>query len=216
MTVLKSLCFGLVAMMILAAVILPEDMQKSIVIDAIGKGVFVAFGLLLVGYLVRLRRPGAPDTKAQTETAATAPSVIVDGANVMKWGGQPSVQVLSKVLKELDYRGLTPLVYLDDDSARKLTGRRAKPAAIAAELNLSHDQVVFAPKRMTADEVLIEHAVNDNLRVVTNDTFGDLERKFPKIADKGFLIKGMWKGGNVILLGLGRSSSLGQPERRVA
>ena len=145
MTVLKSLCFGLVAMMILAAVILPEDMQKSIVIDAIGKGVFVAFGLLLVGYLVRLRRPGAPDTKAQTETAATAPSVIVDGANVMKWGGQPSVQVLSKVLKELDYRGLTPLVYLDDDSARKLTGRRAKPAAIAAELNLSHDQVVFAP-----------------------------------------------------------------------
>ncbi|MEL6681774.1 MAG: hypothetical protein AAFQ09_03915 [Pseudomonadota bacterium] len=211
MTVLKSLCFGLVVMMILAAVLLPEDGQKSVVIDALGKGVFVSFGLLLAGYIIRWRRAGGngapqrPQTQLQVE--GSDKSVIVDGANVMSWGGQPSVQVLTKVLKELRYRGLDPLVYFDADAARKLTGKRTRPAAVAAELGLMPDQVFFAPKRMTADEVLLEHAVADNLRVVTNDTFGDLQQKFPKVAEAGFLIKGMWKSGNVILLGLGRSGA---------
>lgn len=211
MTVLKSLCFGLVVMMILAAVILPEDAQKAMVIDMIGKGVFVSFGLLFAGYLVRFLRwrSAKPQAKPQPqpEVRVSGQAVIVDGANVMNWGGKPSVEVLSKVLKELGYRGLSPVVYFDDETARKLTGKRMRPAAMAAELGLPQEQIVFAPKRMTADEVLLEHAVNDNLRVVTNDTFGDLAQKFPKVAEAGFLIKGMWKGGNVILLGLGRSSA---------
>ncbi len=207
MTVLKSLCFGLVVMMILAGVILPEDAQKVAVIDAIGKGIFISFGLLLIGYLIRLRGWLTNRSQPHPEVRVTGQSVIVDGANVMTWGGSPSTQVLSKVLKELQYRGLEPLVYFDDDAARKLTGKRPRPAMIAGELGLPEDQIVFAPKRMTADEVLLEHAVSDNLRVVTNDTFGDLAQKFPKVAETGFLIKGMWKGGNVILLGLGRSST---------
>ncbi|MDX8353876.1 NYN domain-containing protein [Cognatiyoonia sp. IB215182] len=206
MTVLKSLCFGLVVMMVLAAVILPEDAQKAMVIDMIGKGVFVSFGLLFTGYVLRFLRWRSAKPTPQPEVRVSGQAVIVDGANVMTWGGQPSVEVLSKVLKELNYRGLSPVVYFDDEAARKLTGKRMRPAAMAAELGLPQEQIVFAPKRMTADEVLLEHAVNDNLRVVTNDTFGDLAQKFPKVAEAGFLIKGMWKGGNVILLGLGRSS----------
>lgn len=207
MTVLKSLCFGLVVMMILAAVILPEDAQKATIMDMIGKGVFVSFGLLFVGYMLRWRRSHRSQLQPQPEVRVSDQSVIVDGANVMTWGGQPSVQVLSKVLKELQYRGLEPVVYFDNDAARKLTGKRMHAAAMASELDLPEQQIVFAPKRMTADEVLLERAVNDNLRVVTNDTFGDLAQKFPKVAEAGFLIKGMWKGGNVILLGLGRSSA---------
>ncbi|MDX8347465.1 hypothetical protein SLH49_05645 [Cognatiyoonia sp. IB215446] len=194
-------------MMVLAAVILPEDAQKAMVIDMIGKGVFVSFGLLFVGYVVRFMRWRAAKPAPQPEVRVSGQAVIVDGANVMNWGGKPSVEVLSKVLKELGYRGLSPVVYFDDEAARKLTGKRMRPAAMAAELGLPQEQIVFAPKRMTADEVLLEHAVNDNLRVVTNDTFGDLAQKFPKVAEAGFLIKGMWKGGNVILLGLGRPSA---------
>lgn len=210
MAVLKAICIGLIVMMVLAGVALPEDAEKARIIDGIGKAIFASFGLILLAYLARFlfgaKRLEKTEKQPQPQVQITGRSVIVDGSNVMHWGGDPSMKVLTKVLKELQYRGLEPLVYFDANVGYKLTGKRLKPAAMAAELGLSQEQVVFAPKKVPADEILLEHAVSDNLRVVTNDKFLDWKQKFPKVGEKGFLIKGMWKEGSVILLGLGRSS----------
>jgi hypothetical protein len=136
--------------------------------------------------------------------------VIVDGSNVMHWGGEPSLLVLSRVLQELQNRGFGPLVYFDANAGYKLFDRHMDPPELAGKLGLPFAQVAFAPSRVTADEVLLAHAVSEDLRVVTNDRFLDWKQRFPQVGDKGFLIKGMWKEGNVILFGLGRSGRAAQ------
>lgn len=205
MTILKSVCMALIVAMVLVGVALPEDAEKVRIIDGIGKAIFVNFGLLLLGYIWRWRA-GAKKTPApQPQVEITGRAVIVDGSNVMHWGGDPSMKVLSRVLKELQNRGLSPVVYFDANVGYKLLGKSVRPAKMAAELDLPEEQIVFAPKRVPADEVLLERAVSDGLRVVTNDRFLDWKQRFPKVGDKGFLIKGMWKEGSVILLGLGRA-----------
>ncbi len=212
MTILKSLCFALLVAMVLVGVTLPEDAEKVRIIDGIGKAIFVTFGLTLLGYLWQLRRwfkrSPEPETEAeqpQSTVQITGRAVIVDGSNVMHWGGDPSMKVLSRVLKELQNRGLSPLVYFDANVGYKLLGKSVRPAKMAAELGLPEEQIFFAPKQVPADEVLLERAVSDGLRVVTNDRFLDWKQRFPKVGEKGFLIKGMWKEGSVILLGLGRA-----------
>lgn len=209
MTILKSLCFALLVAMVLVGVTLPEDTEKVRIIDGLGKAVFVTFGLTLLGYLWQLRgwlkRSPAPEIPEQPKVQITGKSVIVDGSNVMHWGGDPSMKVLSRVLNELQNRGLSPVVYFDANVGHKLLGKSVRPSVMAAELGLPEDQIVFAPKQVPADEVLLERAVSDGLRVVTNDRFLDWKQRFPKVGEKGFLIKGMWKEGSVILLGLGRA-----------
>jgi len=202
MRFLRWLVIGLLVAMVVCAAALPEDAEKARIIDGIGKGVFVSFGLLMFGYVLRLRRP-------KQQVAAPAPAsgkpVVVDGSNVMHWSGEPSLKVLSRVLKELQNRGLQPLVYFDANVGYKLFDRHVKPADLAAKLDLAPAQVTYAPSKTPADEVLLERATSDGLRVVTNDRFLDWKQRFPKVGENGFLIKGMWKEGSVILLGLGRA-----------
>lgn len=215
MSVLKSLCCALLVAMVLVGITLPEDAEKVRVIDGIGKAIFVTFGLMVLGYLWQLFRwlrrspeletaPQADKAQPQPTVEITGRSVIVDGSNVMNWGGEPSIEVLSRVLKELQNRGLSPLVYFDANVGDKLLGKSVRPAKLAAELGLPEEQIILAPKLVPADEILLERAVSDGLRVVTNDRFLKWNQRFPKVHEKGFLIKGMWKEGTVILLGLGR------------
>ncbi|WP_373636544.1 hypothetical protein [Yoonia sp. BS5-3] len=224
MAALKTLCIGLIVVMVVAGGVLPETADKARIIDGIGKGIFVSFGLVVLGYLAGMtgllksretqeegtaEQPVMADASAsQSKVEITDRSVLVDGTNVMNWGGSPSLQVLTKVVRELQIRGLDPVVYFNDNVGKELTGKRMKPAALATELGLGKDRVIFAPKQVPADEIMLEHAVNDGLRVVTNDQYANWTEKFPKVSEAGFLIKGFWKGGAVILLGLGRSSAM--------
>ena len=205
MRFLEWLIVGLLALMVICAVMLPEDAEKARIIDGIGKGVFASFGLLIIGYLWRWRRRRPQIAAPAAATQLSGKPVIVDGSNVMHWSGEPSLKVLSRVLKELQNRGLQPHVYFDANVGYTLFNRHVKPAALAAQLDLPPGQVTFAPSRTPADEILLERASADDLRVVTNDRFLDWKQRFPKVAEKGFLIKGMWKEGSVILLGLGRA-----------
>ncbi|MEJ6402792.1 NYN domain-containing protein [Yoonia sp. 2307UL14-13] len=206
MRLMKGTLIGLLTLLVFCAAVLPENAEKARIIDGIGKGIFVVFGLLTLGYLTRFalwsRRP-----KPQHPVKQVSPGrpIVVDGSNVMHWAGEPSVAVLSRVLAELKRRGMQPFVYFDANVGYKLFDKKIKPADLAARLDLPPAQVTVAPSRTPADEVLLERAVNDDLRVVTNDRFLDWKQRFPKVGDKGFLIKGMWKEGNVILLGLGRA-----------
>ena len=64
---------------------------------------------LLIVYLLRViwgLRGRAKPARAQT-------IVIVDGSNVMHWGGDPSEAVLQRVIASLQDRGLTPYVIFD-------------------------------------------------------------------------------------------------------
>ena len=209
MQFLKNLIIGLLVIICVCALILPENAEKARIIDGLFKGVFAVFGLIILAYLVRLVRPAEKKkTREVTKTSDDAKPgrpVVVDGSNVMHWSGEPSFKVLSRVLKELQHRGLQPLVYFDANVGYKLFDRHVKPNDMAARLNLAPTQVTYASSRTPADEVLLEKAVADGLPVVTNDRFLDWKQRFPKIGEKGFLIKGMWKEGTVILLGLGRA-----------
>ncbi len=202
---LEWLVVGMLALMVICAVILPEDAEKARIIDGIGKGVFTSFGLLMLGYVWRWRRKAPRQQVPAAKSPLLGKPVIVDGSNVMHWSGEPSLKVLSRVLKELEKRDLQPHVYFDANVGYALFDRHVEPEELAAKLDLSPVQVTLAPSRTTADEVLLERAVSEGLRVVTNDRFLDWKQRFPKVAEKGFLIKGIWKEGSVILLGLGRA-----------
>ncbi len=204
MRLLKWLIVGLLLAMVTCAIVLPEDAEKARIIDGIGKMIFGSFGLLLLGYLLRMRRWLRRGPKPVT-MVPTGRQVVVDGSNVMHWSGEPSLKVLLRVLQELQRRGLQPLVYFDANVGYKLFDRHMKPAELARKLDLAPAQVTFAPSRIPADQVLLEKATADGLRVVTNDRFRDWKSRFPKVGEKDFLIKGMWKEGSVILLGLGRA-----------
>ena len=208
MAVLKFVCVGLIIAMVVAGALLPETTEKARIIDGIGKGVFASFGLLMLSYFGAFFKGHKGSVATDIgQVTITRDSVVVDGSNVMHWGGDPSLKVLSRVLKELEIRGLEPVVYFDANVGYKLTGKHVKPAVLAADLGLSEDQVIYAPKRVPADEILLAHATRDKLRVVTNDKYLDWKQKFPKVGEKDFLIKGIWKEGSVIFLGLGRTSA---------
>jgi hypothetical protein len=158
----------------------------------------VVGGLFL--YLIRLLwRPLSPGTAPRFEPDK---HIVVDGSNVMYWSGTPSVLVLARVLAALNDRGLIPIVYFDANVGHKLWGEYANANAVALKMRINPRLVVVVPKGVTADEMLLETAVDYGLRVVTNDRFLDWRLRFPQAAEKGFLIKGEWRQGSVMFRGL--------------
>ena len=153
----------------------------------------------LIVYL-RFSHPRTQPRAAKPKTPRTP--VIVDGSNVMHWGGDPSVLVLSRVLEVLKAKNLTPIVYFDANVGYKLWGSYASSQKMAARLMLRNAQVIVVEKGVTADEILLKAATKNNLRVVTNDRFKEWRVQFPKVAAKGFLIKGEWRQGSVMLRGV--------------
>lgn len=176
-------------------------------------------GLLLAAVFVVLRllgtkpRPKArtkPRTIARPHVPGRAPqqkldpqkNIVVDGSNVMHWGGEPSAQILNHVLVALDEKGLNPMVFFDANVGYKLWDRHANASHVAPKIGVRSDRVVVAPSGTTADALLLEFAVRHGLRVVTNDRFLDWRVQYPRAGEKGFLVKGQWKEGSVVLRGL--------------
>ena len=201
MRFLRWLILGLLIALCGAGILLPEGARKALVIDGIGKGIFVTYGLLIATWLWPRQNRRKP---VAGEGAPMGRPVVVDGSNVMHWGGEPSEKVLQRVLEALKARGLHPIVYFDANVGYKLDGQHLGAGALAKRLGLDRTQVHIVPAKQPADALILERAVQDGLRVVSNDRYRDWKPKFPRVGEKGFLIKGMWKEGNVILLGLDR------------
>lgn len=144
---------------------------------------------------------GARVSAPQTRSARNL--ILVDGSNVMHWGGDPSMMVLTQVLDDLQKRGFTPYVYFDANVGFKLFNQYARGSFMADQLKLEPWQVVVVKGGVTADEQLLKKASQDGLRVVTNDRFRDWKVKFPAIGTKGFLVKGKWQQGTVLWQNLG-------------
>ena len=165
--------------------------------------------LVLIYALMRVMKPDRPEpkvprTRRTTPTTPLDPDkfIVVDGSNVMHWGGEPLAFVLNQVLVALDKKGLIPIIYFDANVGYKLWGRYADAQTIAPKIGVKPHRVNVVPSGVVADEVLLSFAVESGIRVVTNDRFLDWRVQYPRAAEKGFLVKGTWREGSVMLRGV--------------
>ena len=151
--------------------------------------------------VLRLLRPAPRRAPDQTglDQAADRPTIVVDGSNVMHWGGTPSRMVLTRVVAELVARGERPHVYFDANVGYKLADRFIDGPEMAGILQLPTDRVTVVDRGTPADPALLAHAVRARLRVVTNDRFIDWKPQFPQVGSPGFLVKGRWQEGTPML-----------------
>lgn len=137
------------------------------------------------------------------EPPQTAPvfTVVVDGSNVMHWGGDASAETLSAVLKSLESKGHTPVVFFDASVGYRLGDRYFNEAKLALLIGIPAEQICVVDKGVVADEAILLFATDRNLRIVTNDQFRDWRVQFPHAAKKGQLVRGTWRDGAVVWRG---------------
>lgn len=157
--------------------------------------ILLAFGLLgfAVLYWLFLRR--------KTLSGAPKFTMVVDGSNVMYWGGDPSAKVLARVIKSLENKGHTPAVFFDASAGYKLGDRYFNEAKMADLIGIPANQICVVNKGVVADEAILTFATDHDLRIVTNDQFRDWRVRFPHAAKKGQLLSGAWRDGGVVWRG---------------
>ena len=158
----------------------------------------VALALAVLGVVWLRRRKPAP-APAPRPLPKTGPnSILVDGSNVMHWGGAPSLDVLSRVVSDLHARGYAPFVYFDANVGYKILGQHLHAEDLALAIAVPARDICIVPGGTVADECLLDHASRTRLRIVTNDRFRDWRQRFPVLDDKGLLVRGEWRDGAVV------------------
>jgi hypothetical protein len=154
----------------------------------------------LLGFFVLLwlrgRKPVAQEQEGPPENA-----IVVDGSNVMHWGEDPSAKVLSRVLRELEQMGYTPIVFFDASVGYKLDDHYYDKSKIAWLIGVPAWHVCVVNKGVVADEAILAFATDHQLRVVTNDKFRDWRVQFSHADKKGILVGGTWREGSVVWRG---------------
>ena len=161
----------------------------------------IGAGALVIVYLLRMmwgrwsrrqpKRRGRKPSKSMV-------SVIVDGSNVMHWGGEPSLKVLCAVIASLKTKGFVPYVIFDANVGYKLRDRYLDDAPMAKLIGLPASQVLVVEKGVAADAWILQGAEEQGFPVVTNDRFRDSKGQYPLIGKKGRIIRGNYAGGNVV------------------
>lgn len=153
------------------------------------------------------RAPIAPERPSHPSPKPRAPErpkngILVDGSNVMYWSGEPSSMVLRRVISKLKDSGFHPYVVFDASVGYRLADRYLDDGPMATMIELPTDRVVVVHKGQIADEVILQFAKESGYRIVTNDRFRDWSVEYPLVTEKGRLVKGTWREGNVVLRGL--------------
>jgi len=174
----------------------------------IGAGALVIVYLLRVMWGLRGGKPRAQPKRggkprAQPKWRGRKPSkskisVIVDGSNVMFLGGEPSQLVLRRVIDSLKSKDFAPYVIFDANVGYKLGDRYLDDAPMAKLIGLSPRQVLVVEKGVSADERILQVAMEQNLRIVSNDRFRDWTTRYPIVRKNGRMIRGDWVSGNVV------------------
>ena len=128
-------------------------------------------------------------------------AIVVDGSNVMHWGENPSSKVLSRVLRDLEQKGFTPIVFFDANVGYKLDDHYYDESRVAWLIGVPSWHVCVVSKGVIADESILAFATDHHLRVVTNDKFRDWRVQFPHADKKGTLVGGTWREGSVVWRG---------------
>jgi hypothetical protein len=153
----------------------------------------ITLAIVYAFLVIRTRRKAREDRDAVPPNA-----IIVDGSNVMHWGGDPSLQVLTGVINRITDLDLTPIVVFDSSVGYRLMGRYLHGNAMATLIGLPAAHIYVVHKGVVADEVILDLAQVHGLKVVSNDRFRDWSVKFPIVKTKGRMMRGTWKGGNVV------------------
>ena len=150
--------------------------------------------LMLVWWLWRLiAARSRRDTGGVPERA-----IVVDGSNVMHWGGGPSGKVLVKVLRSLSKQGHVPIVFFDANVGYKLGDGYFDEARMAKLTGFPQKHILVAHKGVSADEWILDFASRHGLRVVSNDRFRDWTVQYPIVKEKGRMMRGTYRQGAVV------------------
>lgn len=152
-----------------------------------------AIGLVV---LVLLRRRRAAPGAAQAKLPRKA--IVVDGSNVMHWGGAPSVMVLTRVLRALEVQGYTPIVFFDANAGYVLSDRYMDEKTMSAAISVPPVHVRVVDKGVIADQAILAFAAGHGLRVVSNDQYRDWRVQFPHLNRKGAVLRGSYRDGAVV------------------
>lgn len=129
-------------------------------------------------------------------------AIVVDGSNVMHWGGDPSSKAIAQVVYALENKGFAPIVIFDASVGYRLSDRYMTERALAPMINMAANRIYVVHKGVVADEVILDFATEHNLRIVTNDRYRDWSVQFPLVKKKGRLVKGTFAEGSVNLRGI--------------
>ncbi len=167
--------------------------------------VVAAFGIALLVLLVALlltRKTKAAPTKDQDKAliddSAPENAILVDGSNVMHWGGEPSARVVEQVVIALEREGFVPYICFDANAGYKLSGHYMKSWDIAPLISVTSDRILVVDRGVVADEVILAEAGRRGLKVVTNDRFRDWTVAHPWVKDHKRFRRGTWKEGAVV------------------
>ena len=148
--------------------------------------------------------------KALIFPAAALQFIIIDGSNVMHWGGGAAdLALVRAVVAQLAARGLTPLVWFDANAGYLVSDRYMGPDRLARALSVASRQVFVAPKGVPADPLVLKDAEALGARVVTNDRYRDWAVAHPVVGEAGRFTRGEVVAG-VVRLG-GEALTVFQP-----
>ena len=108
--------------------------------------------------------------------------VIIDGANVAyeerSAGGKPKLSNLLKVRRELEERGLDPVVIVDASLKYDIDDQQQIEALIRSQ------QIRQVPAGTDADYFILQVADQHGARIVTNDQYKDYLGRYPWIPER--------------------------------
>lgn len=163
--------------------------------------------LALVYAMAELRRRlrGTASHVARRRTGRSRPKavskgkpIVVDGSNVMHWGGDASDKVLRGVLNTLKTRGFYPYVIFDANVGYVLADQYLDAAAMSQKCGVPKTRIEVVDKGVVADGVILKYAKRHGVKVVSNDRYRDWSVQYPLVKQKGRMMRGAWKGGAVV------------------
>ncbi|HWS54556.1 MAG TPA: hypothetical protein VN228_10530 [Pyrinomonadaceae bacterium] len=108
--------------------------------------------------------------------------VVIDGANVAyeekSGGGKPKLSNLLKVRRELEERGLCPIIIVDASLKYDIDDQQQLEKLIQSQ------QVRQVPAGTDADFFILEIADQCGARIVTNDQYRNYKDRYPWIPER--------------------------------
>lgn len=137
--------------------------------------------------------------KRRRARAPTPPkSIVVDGSDVIYWGGEPAELVLKAVIDDLKTQGFATIVVFDADVGYKLRGHYFDEAGLARLCGLRAQSVILMDDGITADKRILEIADQGRLMVVSSSAYTDWVDTFPFVRQKNRFKRGAYKNGAVV------------------
>lgn len=167
---------------------------EQIIYWATGTGLFAA-ALLAMSllppretFVIEVRKKKKIRVKAEKD-------IVVDGTDVIFWGGYPSLNTLRAVVDHLREQAVMPYVFFDASSRHMLRDALLDEEAFAKALGLKRERVMVCPNRSEADGFILEFAKRLKLPIITNDHFEDRPADLEGLK----LVKGIVADGHTVL-----------------